>query len=98
MASKSDAEPLINAIKPNPNVIFRRLDDQIVLFHLESDRFYELNSTAARFWELLNEGNDEADIREQMLTEFVVDRTQLSAEAEALVESLRQEDLITVDE
>ncbi len=98
MASKPDVQPLLNTIKPNPNVIFRRLDDQIVLFHLESDRFYELNSTAARFWELLNEGSNEADIREQMLTEFAVDREQLSAEAEALVQSLRQEDLITVDE
>jgi Coenzyme PQQ synthesis protein D (PqqD) len=98
MTSKSDAQLLLGTVKPNPNVIFRRLDDQIVLFHLGSDRFYELNSTAARFWELLNEGHDDAYIRDQMLSEFAVDRKQLSAEAEALLQSLKQEDLISVDE
>ena len=85
-------------IKANPNVIFRRLGDEIVLFHLGSDRFYELNGTAARFWELLSTGRDADQIREQMLEEFSVDREQLAGEAAALVNSLRQEDLISVDE
>jgi len=85
-------------IKANPNVIFRRLGDEIVLFHLGSDRFYELNGTAARFWELLSLGRDADQIREQMLEEFAVDREQLAGEAEALLDSFRQEDLISVDE
>ena len=84
--------------RPSPNVIFRRLGDEIVLFHLGSDRFYELNGTAARFWELLNEGHDTAEIREQLLVEFAVDPGRLEGEAEALLDSLRQEDLISVNE
>ena len=98
MNSKSEAHLLPASIKANPNVIFRRLGDEIVLFHLGSDRFYELNGTAARFWELLSAGRDAAQIREQMLEEFAVDREQLAGEAEALLDSLRQEDLISVDE
>ena len=97
MDSKPEAQQL-PYIKANPNVIFRRLGDEIVLFHLGSDRFYELNGTAARFWELLSAGRDAAQIREQMLVEFAVDREQLAGEAEALLDSLRQEDLISVDE
>ena len=85
-------------IRPNPNVIFRKLDDQIVLFHLGDDRFYELNGTAARFWELLNEGRDFSQIQEQMVSEFAVDRNQFAAEADALIASLRQQDLVTSDE
>ena len=98
MDSKSVPRQLRRAVKANPNVIFRRLGDEIVLFHLGSDRFYELNGTAARFWELLNAGQDDAQIRERMLAEFVVDPEQLAGEAEALLDSLRQEDLISVDE
>jgi len=98
MDSKPEAQPLPYIIKANPNVIFRRLGDEIVLFHLGSDRFYELNGTAARFWELLSAGRAAAQIREQMLVEFAVDREQLAGEAEALLDSLRQEDLISVDE
>jgi hypothetical protein len=98
MNSKSEPEQLFCAVKPNPNVIFRRLGDQIVLFHLGSDRFYELNGTAARFWELLNTGNDVPQIQEKMLVEFAIDPEQLAGEAEALLDSLRQEDLISVNE
>jgi hypothetical protein len=98
MNSKSEPQQLFCAVKPNPNVIFRRLGDEIVLFHLGSDRFYELNGTAARFWELLNAGNDAPQIQEKMLVEFAIDPEQLAGEAKALLDSLRQEDLISVDE
>jgi hypothetical protein len=98
MNSKSVPQQLSCAVKANPNVIFRRLGDEMVLFHLGSDRFYELNGTAARFWELLNAGDDPAQIHERMLAEFAVDPEQLAGEAEALLASLRQEDLISVDE
>ena len=84
--------------KPNPNVIFRRLDGEIVLFHLDTDRFYELNGTAARFWELVNQGKDSAEIRNQLQTEYAVDAKELEGETAALVDSLRRENLITTDE
>jgi hypothetical protein len=84
--------------KPNQNVLFRRLGDDMVLFHLESDRFYELNGTAARFWELLNSGQDVCAVRQQMLEEFAVDPNQLASETSALLDTLRREDLISVNE
>ena len=98
MSFNSQPQPALGAVRANPNVIFRRLDNEIVLFHLGSDRFYELNGTAARFWELLHEGHDIDQIRAQLLLEFTVDPFELEGEAEALLNSLRQEDLITIDE
>ena len=86
------------SVKPNPNVISRRLGDEMVLFHLETDRFYELNGTAARFWELLCEPNGGERVQEQMMAEFAVDSDELANEAEALLISLRKEDLVSVDE
>lgn len=97
MNPKLEPQQFFCAVKPNPNVIFRRLGDEMVLFHLESDRFYELNGTAARFWELLTGGHDGPQIQEKMLQEFAIDPAQLAVEAEALLDSLRQEDLISVD-
>jgi len=97
MSSYCSPQP-INVLKPNPNVISRRLGDDIVLFNLDSDRFYELNGTAARFWELLHQGQDPDDIRKQLLEEFSVDAEQLKSEASALVDSLRRENLVTSDE
>jgi hypothetical protein len=83
--------------KPNPNVISRRLGDEMVLFHLETDHFYELNGTAARFWELLSESNDGERIHERMIAEFAVDPADFVSEAEVLLTSLRNEDLVLVD-
>jgi hypothetical protein len=85
-------------MKPNPNVLFKRLGEEMVLFNLDTDHFYELNGSAARFWELLNACQDPADATEQMLLEFEVDPYQLAKEAETLVSSLRQEGLLTNDE
>lgn len=98
MTDQSKPPQPIGAVKPNPNVLFKRLGDQIVLFHLETDRFYELNGTAARFWELLSEGSDAAQIRTLMLEEFAVDPDQFAGEAESLIATLRKEDLISIDE
>jgi len=98
MNSTSEPRRSALAVKANPNVIFRRLGNEVVLFHLESDRFYELNGTAARFWELINAGKDADQISKQMLAEFAVEPEQLAREAETLLSSLRQEDLISVDE
>ena len=97
MRTKSDQASL-SLVKPDPNVIFRRLGDEIVLFHLGSDRFYELNLTAARFWELLNSENDLGHTRQRLLEEFDVEPDQLTNETEALLNSLLRENLISVNE
>lgn len=81
-------------LKPNPNVLFKRLGDEIILFHLETDRFYELNGTAARFWELIAAGHDSAQVRKQIMEEFAVEANEFDAEAKSFLASLKQEDLV----
>jgi hypothetical protein len=98
MPDESKHLHVYSPVKINPNVLFKRLGEDMVLFHLETDRFYELNGTAARFWELLHAGHDPARVRDQILEEFAVDPDQFAAEAEAILTSFRKEDLITVDE
>jgi hypothetical protein len=94
--SKQPTPPLTR--KTNANVLFKRLGDETVLFHLETDRFYELNATAARFWELLHAGCEVTEIRERLLQEFNVDPVQLDSEVETLLASLKQEDLVSGNE
>ena len=98
MNSKSEALATTLTAKPNPNVLFRRLGDAMVLFHLSSDRFYELNATGARLWELLTSGHDVAEAHKLMLHEFAVDPAQLTSETETLLEMLRREGLLTLNE
>jgi cell division septum initiation protein DivIVA len=85
-------------MKPNPNVLFKRLGEEMVLFNLDTDHFYELNGPAARFWELLSAGHNTTQASERMLDEYEVERDQLASEAVALLASLQQEGLVSSGE
>lgn len=98
MDSDLEPRPPLRAVKTNPDVIFRRLGDDVVLFHLGTDRFYELNRTAARFWELLSQGLDYPAVRQRMLDEFAVSPEQWDQEAANLIGPLKREKLIAVEE
>jgi len=79
---------------PNPDVISQQLENTMILLHLRTNRFYELNRTGARLWELLGSGLSRAEIKKQMMEEFEVDPVQLEGEMKDLLESMKKEDLI----
>ena len=50
----------------NPDAVGRRLDDRSVVVNLQTNRIYELNSTASVLWELLDEGVAAGDLEGAM--------------------------------
>lgn len=81
-------------LQPASDVVARRLDDELVLVNLQTNRIYTLNRTGARFWELLADGNDRDAIEAQLRTEFDVDRATLSAEVDELLADLARVGLV----
>jgi len=79
---------------PSPDVVSRRLGDEIVLVNLKTNRIFSLSPTGARFWELLSEGRSRTEIELQLLQEFEVSREEASAEMDSLVATLRAEALV----
>ena len=79
---------------PSPQVLARRLGDVTVLLHLQADRFFQLNETAGRFWELLASGTAIAAIQQEMLREFDVPPAKLAAEMDTVLEMLLKERLL----
>jgi hypothetical protein len=92
----SDPDPRPTGIlpSPSPDVVSRRVGDEVVLVHLKTNRIFALSPTGARFWELLSDGRARPAIEEQLLEEYDVARDEVSAEIDALVETLRGEGLI----
>jgi hypothetical protein len=84
-------------LRTNPDVVARRMDEEIVLVHLRSNRIYTLNATAARFWDLLGEGLDRDAIRDAMREEFEVAEARLDEEIDALVVELSGQGLVMSD-
>jgi hypothetical protein len=80
---------------PHPSVVFTRLDaTEAVLLHLETKRYYSLNETGARVWELMQEGRTLAGMAEAFQAEYTVDSAPAMAAILAFVEELSQEGLL----
>jgi hypothetical protein len=81
-------------VRPDPQVVFRRLGDRMVLVHLHTNQIFELNETAARLWELLSQDGDVTAAEFRLTEEYEVDPGQLRAEVEATLALLTRERMI----
>ena len=80
--------------RPNPEVLWQRLDDEVLLLHMQSDRVFSLNTTAARLWELLVAGVELDSIRARLAEEFEVPSSDLAKEVEQLIALMIDEQLV----
>lgn len=81
-------------IRVASDVVARRLDDEVVLVHLGTNRIYSLNATGGRYWELLEEGLGHEIIVRRMQAEFEVDQTMLEREIASITADLRRAGLV----
>ncbi len=81
---------------PNPDVVFKRLEDRMVLVHLATNQIFELNHTGARVWELLREGITGDALVDRLAAEFEVDASTLRTEIEALLSELADQNLVAI--
>jgi PqqD family protein of HPr-rel-A system len=82
-------------LEPDPDVVSRRLGDELVLVHLGSNRIFRLNRTAARLWELIGEGVTTAEgLLEALRSEFDVGEDELRGEIDSTLERLGRQGLV----
>jgi len=77
-----------------PDVVWKDVDGEVVLVHLETNRIYELNRTGARLWTLLNEGRSVEEAEKILTEEFAVDDQTAHTETAALLEDLLRQQLV----
>jgi hypothetical protein len=83
-----------DGLRPNPEVIGKRLDQATVLVHIPTSRIFELNETGSRVWELLGQGLDADRIAHHLVDEFDVEDLQAADEVKNLLVRLRAEGLL----
>ena len=93
----ADISKFGTSIRTNSSVLAKRLGDEIILVHLETNQIYELNCTAARWWELVAAGSNECQILRQLSEEFDICRQALRQEIEQLILTLNERRLVSVD-
>jgi Coenzyme PQQ synthesis protein D (PqqD) len=92
VGSGASEEPEV--FRPHPQVVARRVGDEMVVIQLDRNNIHALNRTGARFWELLVEGRSRSEACEQMLKEFDVPGSQLETEIDELLDLLLGEGLL----
>ena len=79
----------------NPDAVGRRLDDRYVVVNLQTNRIYELNSTASVLWELLDEGLEASELEGVMRERFDVQHDELRREIDGTLRTLSDAGLLT---
>jgi hypothetical protein len=83
-------------LRPNPEVIAKRLDQVTVLVEISTSRMFELNETGTRVWELLSQGFNVEQIVQRLVSEFEVEDSQASEELKILLSQLQDQGLVAV--
>jgi hypothetical protein len=78
----------------DPQVVAERIDREVVVVHLQTNKIYELNPTAARVFELMRGGADRAMLERALLAEYDVEPDRLTASLDRLIGELRAAKLL----
>ena len=79
----------------HPDAVANRMGDQMVVVHVGTDRIFELNSTAARIWDLVSNGLSRGEIQRTISEEFNVPEALAEKQIEDLLASLISENIIS---
>ena len=80
-------------VRPAADVVARRLGDSAVLVRLTTNRIYELNTTGARVWELVQDGLTRDVLVGQLAAEFGGPADRLGGDVDELLSLLHAEGL-----
>ncbi len=80
--------------EPSPDVVWRRLNDEVVLVHLPTNRIFTLNETGARLWELLSEEGSRAELEACLRSEYGVADDDVGETVKSLLSQLARELLV----
>ena len=86
--------PSSQNVQINADVLWQRLDDEVIVMQLKTDHIYSLNHTGARLWELVAAGNDLPSIQSELENEFGLASEMLAAEIEKTLALLIGERLL----
>ena len=79
-----------------PEALVATLSDGAVLLNLQTKRYFSLNGTGTRIWELVQQSADEESMVATMVREYEVDEATAGAEVRRILDELMEAQLIVV--
>jgi hypothetical protein len=84
-------------VRVNDDVVFRTIEDEAVLLHLERGLYFGLDPIGTRVWDALVAHGSARPIISELLDEFDVVPETLESDVARLLNELRENDLIKED-
>jgi len=84
-------------ITVSPNIIFKRLGEEVILINLDTDRIFSLNQTGAKTWELIENTSNLDLVKKGLLEEFDVSPDVLESELDRILTALVIEGFVSID-
>ena len=82
--------------KVSDKVVFREIDDRIVLINLESGYYYSLNECGRFIFNLLRKNKNMPEVLEAIKSKFKVSLETAKGDLEQFIEELEKEKIITL--
>ncbi len=79
-----------------PEALVATLSDGAVLLNLQTKRYFSLNETGTRIWELVQQAAEEESIVATMVREYLVDEATASTEVRRILDELIEAQLIVL--
>jgi len=79
-----------------PEALVATLSDGAVLLNLQTKRYFSLNETGTRIWELVQQAADEESIVATMIREYEVDEATARTEVRRILDELIEAQLIVL--
>lgn len=84
-------------ISISEQILTQNIDDELVLLHIDTGRYFGLQPIGHRIWQLLSEHKDTDQVYTALLSEYTVDGATLRQDLDELVASLLDARLLTLD-
>lgn len=78
-------------------VVFEILEDQTVVLDLKGGKYFALNRTGTRVWELIQLFHDRAEIEAILVEEFAQEPAVIQRDLDKLIEGLQERGLLSVE-
>jgi len=83
---------------PHPDVVSTEMENkEAVLLHLKTKKYYSLNETGLRIWQMLGEGSTPMQISERLQGEFNISSEKAEDSVMTILRELANEQLIEVE-
>lgn len=85
-----------DSVRVQEGVIYEKVENELVLLHLESSLYFGLNPVGSRMWELLVESGDPRLVLDRIQNEYDVSADVASRDLKNLLNELAEKNLVSV--